>query len=87
MNIINQADIVRPDAMRPYINADQLARARHVKTAFVAVSRDALAAALMKRYGLKNFQALTKAIRAGCGNDVDFDAINRAACCALFPGE
>ena len=74
------------------INPNQLARARGIKTtlrrraAFVAVSRDALAALLIELHGLKDFHQLTKAIRAGDA-DADFDAINLAACAALFPKE
>ena len=74
------------------INPNQLARARGIKTtlrrraAFVAVSRDALAALLIERHGLKDFHQLTKAIRAGDA-DTNFDAINLAACAALFPKE
>lgn len=74
------------------INPTQLARARGINTtlrrraAFVAVSRDALAALLIERHGLKDFRQLTKAIRAG-DSDTNFDAINLAACAALFPKE
>ena len=74
------------------INPSQLARARGIKTtlrrraAFVAVSRDALATLLIERHGLKDFRQLTKAIRAG-DPAADFDAINLAACVALFPEE
>lgn len=75
------------------IDPNQLARARGIKTtlrrraAFVAVSRNALAALLIERHGLKDFRQLTKAIRQGCGQDTNFDAINLAACAALFPKE
>ena len=74
------------------INPNQLARARGIKTtlrrraAFVAVSRDALAAVLMERHGLTRIQQLTKAIRRDDA-DTNFDAINLAACAALFPKE
>ena len=74
------------------INPTRLALARGIKTtlrrraAFVAVSRDALATLLIERHGLKNFRQLTKAIRAGDA-DTNFDAINLAACAALFPKE
>lgn len=75
------------------INPNQLARARGIQTklrrraAFVAVSRDALAALLIELHGLTRIQQLTKAIRAGCGQDTNFDAINLAACATLFPLE
>lgn len=74
------------------INPNQLARARGIKTklrrraAFVAVCRDALAALLIERHGLKDFRQLTKAIRRD-DPEADFDAINLAACAALFPKE
>lgn len=74
------------------INPSQLARARGIQTklrrraAFVAVSRDALAALLIERHALKDFRQLTRAIRAG-DPDTSFDAINLAACAALFPKE
>lgn len=74
------------------IDPNQLARARGIKTtlrrraAFVAVSRDALATLLIERHGLKDFRQLTKAIRAA-DPDTNFDAINLAACAALFPKE
>ena len=76
----------------PKINLDQLARAHGIQTklrrraAFVAVARDALAAVLIEHFALKDFRALTKAIRNG-NPDADFDAINRAAAAALFPEE
>ena len=74
------------------IDPNQLARARGTKTplrrraAFIAVARDAVAAVLIERHGLKGFQQLTKAIRAG-DPEADFAAINLAACAALFPKE
>lgn len=74
------------------INPTQLALARGIKTtlrrraAFIAVSRDALAALLIERHGLKDFRQLTKAIRRDDA-DADFAAINLAACAALFPKE
>lgn len=74
------------------INPTQLARARGIQTklrrraAFVAVSRDALAALLIERHALKDFRQLTKAIRAG-DPAADFAAINLATCAALFPEE
>lgn len=74
------------------INPTQLARARGIQTklrrraAFIAVSRDALASVLIEQHGLKDFRQLTKAIRAG-NPDANFDAINLAACAALFPKE
>lgn len=74
------------------INQQQLARANAIKTplrrraAFIAVARDALAFALIRRHDLKDFRQLTKAIRAA-DPDADFDQINRAAGAALFPSE
>ena len=74
------------------INPSQLARARGIKTtlrrraAFIAVARDAVATLLIERHGLKDFRQLTRAIRAG-DPDANFDAINLAACAALFPKE
>ena len=82
-----------PSALWRKINPDQLARANAITTklrrraAFIAVARDAVAAVLIERFGLKDFRQLTAAIRRGCGQDADFDAINRAACAALFPEE
>ena len=75
------------------VNATQLARARAINTpkrrraAFVAVARDALAAVLCERFGIKDFRQLTAAIRQGCGKDVDFAKINLTAAFALFPSE
>ena len=74
------------------VNATRLTCARGINTqkrrraAFVAVSRDALTALLIERHGLKDFRQLTKAIRNG-NPDANFDAINLAACAALFPKE
>ena len=74
------------------INPNQLARARGIKTtlrrraAFIAVSRNALAALLIELHGLKDFRQLTKAIRRDDA-DTNFDAINLAVCAALFPKE
>ena len=74
------------------INPNQLARARGIQTklrrraAFIAVARDALVAVLIEHFALKGFRQLTKAIRAGRA-DTNFDAINLAACAALFPKE
>ena len=41
---------------------------------------------LIELHDLKDFHQLTKAIRAGDA-DTNFDAINLAACAALFPKE
>lgn len=52
--------------------------------AIIAAGREALARVLMCRYGLKNYGALTKAIRAGHDGDAtDFAAINRRGAEAL----
>jgi len=75
------------DAARRLINPDQLQRARAISTtkrrraAFVAIARDALGAALIQRYALKDFRALTKLLRSD-NPTFDFDAA-----VALFPEE
>lgn len=52
--------------------------------AILAAGRDALARVLMSKDGIKNYGALTKAIRAGHDGDAtDFDAINRKGAVAL----
>ena len=90
---ITPADITAAlPAAATQINAQQLANAHGIQTklrrraAFIAVARDALAFALIRRHDLKDFRQLTKAIRAG-NPDANFDAINLAACAALFPKE
>ena len=87
---INPADI---EACCGYIRSDRAAYAlrRPLPTtpgrrqqAILAAGRDALARVLMTRYGIKNYQALTKAIRRGHqGDATDFDAINRRGAEAL----
>ena len=49
----------------------------------LAEGRDALASALMNKFGLKNYSTLTAAIRRGFGPTPDWESINQAGAVAL----
>ena len=91
-NLLAAAQRASTAALWRKIDPNQLARARGIQTklrrraAFIAVARDAVAAVLIEQFNLKDFRQLTKAIRNG-NPDANFDAINLAACAALFPKE
>ena len=88
--IITPADITRActyldDNAAQYMPTRPLptTQKRH-DAALLAAGRDALGRVLMAQHEIKNYNALTKAIRAGHhGDATDFDAINKAGARAL----
>ena len=75
----------RAYAVRAVANFNRTNTPGRKTQARLAAGRDALAEALFElEPGLKgNFQTLTKAIRAGLGNDANFDSINELGAVAL----